>query len=741
MKKFYSVIAIMLFIFSVSAQQIDRNMVLLEITTGIWCPNCPAAARGAHDLHANGDPVAIIENHGPINYDFANTYSVARNSYYGNSSYPDAQFDGEWGSVLGGSYGGNMYSTYLSKVNQRMAIQTSFDIEILGSYSGNNYDIIVRVTKVADYSGTNLRVRLALTESNIQYNWQGMTELDFVNQLMVPDANGTSVTFTSIGQIIDVPLSFTFDNAWDIDECELVAFIQDDGTKEALNAATVMVTNLQPAVPIAAFEGSPLSGYPPLSVDFTDLSSGLIDSWNWDFGDGNNSTSENPTNVYNNSGTYTVSLTVSGTGGTDTETIIDYVEVVPLPPAPVADFEGDVLTGQAPFTVHFSDLSSSVIDDWDWDFGNGGFSGLQNPSCTYTSPGTYTVSLSVSGPGGADEEIKVDYIVITAAAPEPDFTSDLTYGPVPLSVNFTDMSDGIVDTWLWEFGDGGSSTEQNPTYIFTDEAYFDVSLTVSGPGGTETITKEDFINTLDLVSVVVSASPEEICMMQSTELNAEASGGSETYTYSWTSDPEGFVSDEQSPMVSPAETTTYMVEVTDGEQVVNGEIEITVNPLPEITLGVWPEELCNQQEPPVQLSAMPEGGTYSGDHVTPEGVFSPEGATVGWHVITYTYEDENACENMAQDSIFVDACLHFGENDSENNLIKIYPNPFSGILNISTENENLEVKILTLDGRVLKVINLVGNNTSIDLSYLKAGVYIVYIENDKTNTFKKIIKR
>jgi hypothetical protein len=184
-----------------------------------------------------------------------------------------------------------------------------------------------------------------------------------------------------------------------------------------------------------------------------------------------------------------------------------------------------------------------------------------------------------------------------------------------------------------------------------------------------------------------------------------------------------------------------MVEVTDGEQVVNGEIEITVNPLPEITLGEWPEELCNQQEPPVQLSAMPEGGTYSGDHVTPEGVFSPEGATVGWHVITYTYEDENACENMAQDSIFVDACLHFGENDSENNLIKIYPNPFSGILNISTENENLEVKILTLDGRVLKVINLVGNNTSIDLSYLKAGVYIVYIENDKTNTFKKIIKR
>ena len=151
-----------------------------------------------------------------------------------------------------------------------MAMPTSFDIEILGSYSGDNYDIIVRVTKVADYSGTNLKVRLALTESHIPFSWYGLDEVNFVNRLMVPDANGTSVNFTSIGQTIDVPLSFTFDDSWDIDNCELVAFIQDDGNKEALNTDAVMITNLQPAVPIAAFEGSPLSGYPPLSVDFTD---------------------------------------------------------------------------------------------------------------------------------------------------------------------------------------------------------------------------------------------------------------------------------------------------------------------------------------------------------------------------------------------------------------------------------------------------------------------------------------
>ncbi len=440
-------------------------------------------------------------------------------------------------------------------------------------------------------------------------------------------------------------------------------------------------------------------------------------------------------------GTYTVSLTCIGTGGTDTETITDYVEVVPLPPAPVADFEGDVLTGQAPFTVHFTDLSSSVIDDWDWDFGNGGFSGLQNPSCTYSSPGTYTVSLSVSGPGGDDEEIKVDYIVITAAAPEPDFTSDNTYGPAPLTVNFTDMSDGIVDTWLWEFGDGSTSTEQNPQHIFTDEDYFDVSLTVSGPGGSETITKEDFINTLDLVSVTVSASPEEICVMQTTELNAEASGGSETYTYSWTSDPEGFVSDEQNPMVSPTETTTYMVEVSDGEQVVNGEIEVMVYLLPEITLGDWPEQLCNQQEPPVQLSAMPEGGTFSGEHVTPEGVFSPEEATMGWHVITYTYEDENGCENMGVDSIYVDNCVGIFDSFDNEASFALYPNPNSGRFTIKSDQKIQQVVLINQLGRVVYHEEFLSHQIDLDTN-LDKGVYFVKIKLvDKEGVDKTLYKK
>jgi len=741
MKKFYLVLALFLLTISSSAQQIDRHLVLLEITTGTWCYYCPAAAQGADDLHANGDPAAIIENHGPSGSDpYANAYSVARNSYYGNTSYPDAQFDGEWSSVSGGGHTGTKYSQYVAKVNQRMAIQTSYDIAIDGYHDGDVYNMTVSVTKVADDASNNLKVQLALTESDIQFNWQGMTELNFVNRLMVPNATGTSVSFSSVGQTIDVPLTFTFDNSWDIDNCELVAFIQDDGTKENHNAVTISVPEIPYGEPTAGFTGTPTSGYVPLTVSFTDQSVGVIDTWNWNFGDGESSTEQNPTHIYDVTGTYTVSLTVNGPYGTDTYTRTDYIEVIPLPPAPEADFTADVTEGPAPLNVHFTDLSSSVIDTWEWDF-EGGWSGLENPTYLFSSPGTYTITLTVTGPGGTDTETKVDYITVTEPVPEPDFTADQTYGAVPLTVNFSDMTNGTTDTWLWDFGDGETSTDQNPEHIYTDEDYFDVTLTVTGPGGTNTITKDDFINTLNLLSAEVTAIPETICFGETSQLNAEASGGSGTYTYSWTSDPEGFSSDIQNPVVTPDETTIYMVEVSDGEQIVNGETTIFVNPLPEITLGDWPEELCNQQEPPVQLTATPDGGIYSGTAVTEDGIFSAEEAPLGWNVISYTYTDENGCENTVTDSIFIDNCVGiFNENATDASL-NIYPNPNTGRFTLASDLLIGKVELVNQMGQIIYVNVFNTYNIVIDTD-IERGVYFVRATvSDKTGNTSVVYKK
>ena len=161
---------------------------------------------------------------------------------------------------------------------------------------------------------------------------------------------------------------------------------------------------------VADFSGNPTSGCAPLTVTFTDQSSGEINTWAWDFGDGGTSNEQNPVYIYQNAGTYTVSLTVTGPEGSDTETKANYITVSDVP---LADFYGSPDSGSAPLTVNFYDQSSGNPSNWSWDFGEGGTSNEQNPGYTYTSPGIYTVSLTVSNDCGTDIETKLDYITVT----------------------------------------------------------------------------------------------------------------------------------------------------------------------------------------------------------------------------------------------------------------------------------------------------------------------------------------
>ncbi len=163
--------------------------------------------------------------------------------------------------------------------------------------------------------------------------------------------------------------------------------------------------------PVADFTGVPTSGYRLLTVQFTDLSTGSISSWLWQFGDGETSAEQNPSHVYNATGTYTVSLTVTGSSGSDTEIKINYIEVTETPL--VANFTGSPTSGYRPLTVQFTDTSSGIINSRAWNFGDGWTSSVQNPSHTYIDEGIYTVSLSVTGPGGIDTETKMNYITVT----------------------------------------------------------------------------------------------------------------------------------------------------------------------------------------------------------------------------------------------------------------------------------------------------------------------------------------
>ncbi|MEO2144589.1 MAG: PKD domain-containing protein, partial [bacterium] len=247
--------------------------------------------------------------------------------------------------------------------------------------------------------------------------------------------------------------------------------------------------------PVAGFSGTPTSGTSPLTVAFSDASTGVVTSYAWAFGDGATSTLQNPSHVYGAVGTYSVSLTVTGPGGSDTLTRTNYIDVTE--PAPVANFSGTPTSGTSPLTVAFSDSSTGVVTSYAWAFGDGATSTLQNPSHVYSVAGTYSVSLTVTGPGGSDTLTRTNYIDVTEPAPVAGFSGTPTSGTSPLTVAFSDASTGVVSSYAWAFGDGGTSTIQNPSHIYTSAGIYTVSLTVTGPGGVDTATEVDYVTVTD----------------------------------------------------------------------------------------------------------------------------------------------------------------------------------------------------------------------------------------------------
>ncbi|MDP3563890.1 MAG: PKD domain-containing protein, partial [Methanoregula sp.] len=254
----------------------------------------------------------------------------------------------------------------------------------------------------------------------------------------------------------------------------------------------IVVTS--PAIPEADFSANTTSGKLPLTVNFTDLTTGLPMGWIWTFGDGATSAIQNPVHIYSAAGTYPVSLTATNPIGHNTTTKIDYITVQPLSP-PVARFTGTPLSGKIPLTVAFNDTSAGSPTSWIWALGDGTNSTEQNPVHTYSSAGNFTVSLAAANPDGSNTMTKTGYIaVLPMAPPVAAFTANTTAGNTPLAVAFTDASTGSPAIWSWTFGDGSTSADQNPVHVYTTPGQFTVSLQVTNPDGSDTTTKEQFIS-------------------------------------------------------------------------------------------------------------------------------------------------------------------------------------------------------------------------------------------------------
>jgi len=244
--------------------------------------------------------------------------------------------------------------------------------------------------------------------------------------------------------------------------------------------------------PVPDFTASPTYGTVPLTVQFTDLSTNYPYIWSWNFGDGSIVTGinqANPVHVYNTPGVYNVTLYALNSDGVGEKiTKSSYITVVETP---VAHFTATPMSGPAPLFVQFTDASDGNPYRWAWKFGDGQISDQKNPYFLYKNPGLYQVELTVYNKAGSDTATKT--IEVLVSPPDAEFTANRTAGDSPLTVSFTDLSTGAPTNWSWKFGDSGSSTEQNPVYVFSSPGTYGVQLTASNAAGTSTETKNGYI--------------------------------------------------------------------------------------------------------------------------------------------------------------------------------------------------------------------------------------------------------
>ncbi|HEY3405945.1 MAG TPA: PKD domain-containing protein, partial [Ohtaekwangia sp.] len=234
---------------------------------------------------------------------------------------------------------------------------------------------------------------------------------------------------------------------------------------------------------VADFDATPLSQtLPSATVTLTNNSTPGPWTYLWDFGDG--TTSNNPavtTHSYTMAGTYVITLTVGDAVCSDTHT--ETITINPAPP--VLDFDYAPASGCSPLTVTFTNLSQFADPStYLWEFGAGqGTSQVTHPVYTYFDPGVYSVTLSASDGAGGRVSITKNMIITVLPSPLAQFAVFPQLVNIPQDLLYTDNRTQGAVSFLWDFGDGTTSTEFEPTHKYETEGAFDIVLIATGENG------------------------------------------------------------------------------------------------------------------------------------------------------------------------------------------------------------------------------------------------------------------
>ena len=276
--------------------------------------------------------------------------------------------------------------------------------------------------------------------------------------------------------------------------------VEDSNGNVGVATTTIVVDPAVVEDPVASFTANPTSGTAPLDVAFDASAStappnATIQTYAWDFGDGNAGAGINANHTYTTDGTFTATLTVTDSNG-NSDSASTTITVDPAPSGdPVAAFTATPTSGTVPLAVAFDASASTAppnatIQTYEWSFGDGNTGSGINANHTYTTDGTFTATLTVTDSNGNSDSASTTITVDPAPSGDPvaAFTATPTTGTVPLNVAFdastsTAPPNATIQTYAWTFGDGNSGSGINANHTYTTEGTFIATLTVTDSNG------------------------------------------------------------------------------------------------------------------------------------------------------------------------------------------------------------------------------------------------------------------
>ncbi len=428
----------------------------------------------------------------------------------------------------------------------------------------------------------------ASVNNEIRFLIKSIISDDFTNFNANLKIGGFNTTADFIGL---VPTEATRNNPFGFDdtgESLLLTITVNGGTVNAntsnLGSITIVNNSPPPIAPIAEFIADKTSGSVPLTVNFTDQSTGDIISWLWNFGDGITSTQQSPSHTYITAGNYGVSLTVDGPIDSDTEIKTQFITVsLPIPtisPTPVSTptpiqiptvtpsitLEPTLISTPTPVTTVAPTVVPSITPEPT-------LISTPTPVTTVTPTATPTATPQTT-PSSTPEETPEPEPTV-CIAPVSDFIASTVQGKVPLTVQFTDISTDNPTEWLWDFGDGGKSISKNPVHKYELIGQYTVSLAVTNGCGEDEEIKTDFINALPIKSFTFKCGKELSRGVLEIETLVMELGLNEQCKLKLTNLEPGVLVDVNT-LIRRGLRSSIMVEPARGTIDANGELEITI---------------------------------------------------------------------------------------------------------------------------------------------------------------------